>query len=116
MPDPVDKPETLIAAATQGAIGGARSLGRHAHRYAPAYLRGVLYIVSAAIINFGETFGKLTPEDAAKLSALGWVCLVLKPVNAAAIAAIAFLDQTLARINTARAQEESRPPFHLPTP
>jgi hypothetical protein len=76
-----------------------RVIGHHMDRFAPAYLRGVLYISAAAIINFGDTFGKLTSEESAKLSALGWTCLVLKPIGAAITAAIAFLDQTLARIN-----------------
>lgn len=105
----------MASAAKRGTIAGARGFGRHAHRYAPAYLRGILYILSAAIINFGETFDKLTPAAVAELTALSWVCLILKPVNAAIIACIAFLDQTLARINVKNEIEESRPPFRDPT-
>lgn len=115
MADIVTPPGVIAAAAKPGPIRNAGKVAaRHAHRYAPAYLRGLMYILSAAIINFIETFEKLTPAAAAQLTALGWACLALKPINAAVIAGIAFLDQTLARINTKVDQEEereSRAPF-----
>lgn len=104
-------PETLAGAAKAGVIGSARGFGRHAHRYAPAYLRGGLYALLMGILNFNETFEKLTPEQLAHMTALGWVCASLKPVGAVVAAIIAFLDQTLARINAKKEEEESRAPF-----
>lgn len=74
---------------------------QHTKRYTPAYLRAVAYIALAAIVNFDDTFSSLTREQASSMTWWGWACMSLKPVGAALTATIAFLDQTLARINAA---------------
>ena len=84
----------VIAAGAPGSPGG---IGRHVRRYAMSYFRAACYITLAALANFQDTFGGLTPEQISKLSTLQWAALVISPLKAALVAAIAFLDQSLAR-------------------
>jgi hypothetical protein len=72
---------------------------RHVDRYAPAYLRAGLYATMIGLLSFNETFEKLTAEQIGALTSFQVLCLWFKG------AVVAFLDQTLARINAAREEE-----------
>jgi hypothetical protein len=90
---------------------------RHAERYAPAYLRAGLYATMIGLLSFNETFEKLTAEQIGALTSFQVLCLWFKPLIAIIGAVVAFLDQTLARINADRKEErEERSKTAAPFP
>ena len=69
----------------------------HAATYALSYMKGAALILIASGACFTETFGNLTPTEAAAWAWWDWAVAFWKPVAAGLATMVAFLDQSMGR-------------------
>jgi hypothetical protein len=86
-------------------VGLSKQAAENVKNYAPAYAKGGVLILVAALTTFVETFEKLSSDVAAVLPWWSWLCLLCKPVIVAGTTYVAFMDRTVERIRN------SNPPF-----
>lgn len=87
----------------RGVIAGlSRQAAENVKTYAPAYAKGGVLIMVAALTTFVETFEKLSSDVAGVLPWWSWLCLLCKPVIVAGTTYVAFVDRTMERIREDR--------------
>jgi len=77
----------------------------HAATYALSYIKGAALILIASGACFTETFGNLTPTDAAGWQWWDWAVAFWKPVAAGLATMVAFLDNSMGRAKDEAAKD-----------